>query len=201
MQLSGPTQIDTLTVLAWPDPITGLTQSNPDLELATPDVMANNAALDRAFESYSVEMTLADNRQFAEVYPVLSCDLQVSLDAPAQATTDGFIFSATAVRQDCPELQQVTIDVDVNGILLRDTAPFYGDTAIATFESGPLYGESSIWIEAIVDPDNLVEESNEENNRVGQRVLLDEADFLPMDEVTCPTGEPPEKCFRSRLIN
>ena len=201
MRIPGPAHPDRLTVLAWPDPDTGLANSGPDLELATPAVLANDAALDWVFETYSVELTLADNRQSADVYPVFTCDLRVSLDAPAQATMEGFTFTATAIRQGCTDLQQVVIEANVNGFALREPAAFSGETAVAVFESGPLFDQTSIWIEAIIDPDNVVAETNEENNRAGQAVLLEAPAFMLREEVLCPTGEPPEKCFRSRLIN
>jgi len=201
MRIAAPAHPDRLTVLAWPDPDTGLTNSDPDLELATPAVLANDAALDWAFEAYYVELTIADNRQSADVYPGPTCDLRLSLNAPAQATTEGFTFTATAIRQGCTDLQQVVIEANVNGFALREPATFHGDSAVALFDSGPLFEATTLWIEAIVDPDNVVTESDEENNRAGQAVRVEAPASMLMDEVFCPTGEPPEKCFRSRLIN
>ena len=201
MRIPGPAHPDRLSVLAWPDPHTGLTNSGPDLELATPAVVANATALDWVFETYSVELTLADNFQSADVYPVFTCDLRISLDAPAQAAAEGFTFTATAIRQGCADVQQVVIEADVNGFALREPATFSGDTAVAVFDSGPLFDQSSLWIEAIVDPDNVVVESNEENNRAGQAVHIEAPASMLKEEVLCPTGEPPERCFRSRLIN
>jgi len=201
MRIPGPEHPDRLTLLAWPDPDTGLTNSEPDFGLVTPAVLSSDDALGWVFENYSVELTLADNRQSADVYPALTCDLQISLDAPANATTEGFTFTAAAIRQGCSDLRQVVIEANVNGFPLREPATFYGDTAVALFDSGPLFEETTLWIEAIVDPDNVVTETNEENNRAGQAVYVEAPEYMMRQEVLCPTGEPPEKCFRSRLIN
>lgn len=194
MSLAGPEIADTLTVLAWPDPVTGLTRGDPDLEGAAMDV----GILDQAFEGYSVELTLADNWKSVEVQPTFCGDLSVSLDAPSWSSADGFTFTVTAVRQGCEALESILIDAEVNGLWQRQEAFFSGQTATAAFESGPQYGETQVWLSVTVDPENEVAESDETNNWAGQSVGIEE-EFL--EEITCPTGEPPEKCFRSRLTN
>lgn len=198
MYLPGPQSTDTLTVLAWPDSVTGLSLSGPDLELATAEVLAEPAGLDRVFETYTVELTLKDNLQSAHVQSLFCGDLRVALDAPSSAPGEGFTFTVTAIRDGCESLHSVLIDADVNGTVQRQQAVFYGQTATVTFDSAPQYGESYVRLAVNVDPENLVAESNEENNWAWHTVLVEEE---PVQQITCPTGEPPEKCFRSRLIN
>lgn len=198
MSLAGPERVDTLTVLAWPEPETGMTVSGPDLELVTGEVLQERAGLDRVFETYSRERTLQDNRQSAEVQPTVCGDLTVSVSAPSRASGDGFPFTATAHRDGCEELDKVLIETAVNGIAYRQEAAFHGQTATATFESGPQYGEPQVVLEVMVDPEDEVGESDETNNQVSREVLLHEEAF---ETITCPSGEPPEKCFRSRLTD
>ncbi|HEY8345669.1 MAG TPA: CARDB domain-containing protein, partial [Symbiobacteriaceae bacterium] len=196
MRLPGPEKPDKLTVLVWPDPGTGLTTNHPDLGGATSAVLSESGGLDRLFEAHTRELTLRDNMQSAAVQPVFCGDLTVSVNAPARAPDEGFTFTVTATRYGCESLQNVIIDATVNGITQRQRVAFRGQTAVATFESGPQYGESRAWIRVVVDPDNLVRESNEANNWAERSVVLEET---WLDEIVCPYDEPPEKCFRSRL--
>jgi hypothetical protein len=90
------------------------------------------------------------------------------LDVPATADANGFEARVRAVCNGCADPISTSVSLSVNGVELpRQPVTFrkdYGWYADLTWDSGPMPEGATVTVVATVDPDNVVDESDESNN-------------------------------------
>ncbi|HWI61517.1 MAG TPA: hypothetical protein VNT75_06755 [Symbiobacteriaceae bacterium] len=206
-----PGDSDTLQVFAAPGMETGLARANPDpspgnsgVRMSEPP-QGNLPYVADAWNYYEHDW----NDNFYERN--ITCgDLRVELSAAEEGSPAGFEITATAIRDGCPDLTSVPVDINIDGQKQRGTAYFNGKTATVSFFSGPKE-PGVVSIRGWVDPLNAVPETNETNNGDTIAVVVSQPTGWPTwttpgtgpvtdpDSLQCPDDIPQEKCFSTRI--
>lgn len=99
------------------------------------------------------------------------------LDVPASATPDGFPATVRAVCRNCDDPITTTVSLTVNGRELpRQPVTFRADrnwgATLTWASSGPMPAGQTIAVTAMVDPGDVVAESDETNNSLRALVQI-----------------------------